>query len=50
MTAEMTGDDSQVEQRENRIRQRTRYLAYPVGGGVFLAVVFLAVMSVLYFN
>lgn len=50
LTAEATGDDSRIEQRENKIRQRTRFLAYPVGGGVFLAVVFLAVMSLLYFN
>lgn len=50
LTAEMTGDDSHIARRERTIKQRTRYLAYPVGGGVFLAVVFLAVMSLLYFN
>ena len=50
LTAEATGDDSLVEQRNHKIEQRTKFLAYPIGGGVFLAVVFLAVMSLFYFN
>lgn len=49
MAAEATGDDSQVERRNKEIDHRTKALAYPIGGGVFLAVIFLAIMSILYF-
>lgn len=50
LTAEATGDDSQVARRNDEIDHRTKALAYPIGGSVFLAVVFLAIMSLLYFN
>jgi len=49
MTAEATGDDSQVVRRNKEIDHRTKAQAYPIGGGVFLAVIFLAIMSILYF-
>ncbi len=49
LLAEASGDESLLEGRNAEIEQRTRALAYPVGGGVFLAVVFLAVVSLLYF-
>ena len=50
LTAEATGEDSKLNAREERIAHRTGANAYPIGGGVFLAVVFLAIMSILYFN
>ena len=50
LTAEATGEDSGLNAREERIAHRTGANAYPIGGGVFLAVVFLAIMSILYFN
>jgi len=50
LTAEATGDDSTLERDKARIDVRTRLNAYPLGAGVFLAVLFLATMSVLYFN
>ncbi len=49
MAAEATGDDSQVKRRNKEIDHRTKAQAYPIGGGVFLAVIFLAIMSILYF-
>lgn len=50
LLAEASGEESQVDSHNERINHRTRALAYPIGGGVFLAVIFLAVMSLLYFN
>ncbi len=50
LTAEATGDDSKSESRYRKIEHRTFANAYPIGGGVFLAVLFLAIMSILYFN
>ncbi|MCW8858339.1 MAG: Na+/H+ antiporter subunit D, partial [Deltaproteobacteria bacterium] len=50
LTAEATGDDSLVQQRNKSIEHRTRTHAYQIGTSVFLAVVFLAVMSLFYFN
>ena len=48
--AEATGDESRLERRRKRIEHRTRNLAYPIGSNVFLAVVFLAVLSIFYFT
>lgn len=50
LAAEATGDDSQLERRNKAIEHRARTHAYQIGSSVFLAVVFLAVMSLLYFN
>lgn len=50
LTAEATGDESKMEKRFRETDHRTSANAYPVGGGVFLAVVFLAVISLFYFN
>ncbi len=47
--AEASGDESQIEKHNESIDHRTKALAYPIGGGVFLAVIFLALMSLLYF-
>jgi multicomponent Na+:H+ antiporter subunit D len=49
LLAEATGDEQPLAKRQTEIEHRTKHLAYPVGGGVFLAVVFLAVISVLFF-
>lgn len=49
LLAEATGVEQGVAEREARIDRRSRFAAYPVGGGVLLAVLFLAVMSVLFF-
>lgn len=49
LETEASGDDSRLERRRERITYRTRFMAYPLGGGVFLAVIFLAVMSLLLF-
>jgi multicomponent Na+:H+ antiporter subunit D len=48
--AEASGEESELEKQKEAIEHRTKALAYPIGGSVFLAVVFLAVMSLLYFN
>ena len=48
--AEATGDTSNLERSKDKVDYRTRFSAYPVGGGVFLAVFFLAVMSIIYFT
>ena len=50
LIAGATGNKSQVERRNEEIDHRTKALAYPIGGSVLLAVVFVAVMSLLYFN
>ncbi|MCK4621791.1 MAG: Na(+)/H(+) antiporter subunit D [Desulfuromonadales bacterium] len=50
LMAEVSGDDKQVDRRNKEIDHRTKALAYPIGGSVFLAVLFVAVMSLLYFN
>ncbi len=50
LTAEVSGDDSTLKRDQARIDDRTRLNAYPLGAGVFLAVLFLAAMSILYFN
>lgn len=49
LLAEATGVEQGVAEREARIDRRSRFAAYPIGGGVLLAVLFLAVMSVLFF-
>lgn len=49
LLAEATGDDTPLERRNKAIEHRTRYLAYPIGSSVFLAVIFLALMSLFYF-
>jgi multicomponent Na+:H+ antiporter subunit D len=49
--AEATGTDGEVIARcKSQIDRRSRSAAYPVGGGVLLAVLFLALMSVLFFR
>ncbi len=40
--------EEELERRRDRISRRYRYLAYPLGGGVLLSVMFLALMSYLY--
>ncbi len=50
LIAGATGNKSQLERRNEEIDHRTKALAYPIGGSVLLAVVFVAVMSLLYFN
>lgn len=49
LMAEASGDEATLEEHNQSIEHRTRSLAYPVGGGVLLAVVFLALVSLLYF-
>jgi multicomponent Na+:H+ antiporter subunit D len=49
LLAEATGEDADLGATEDRIERRSRTAAYPVGGGVLLAVLFLAVMSLLFF-
>jgi len=45
----MTGaSGTAMEMRRERIIRRYRYIAHPLGGGVLMAVVFLALMSYLY--
>ncbi len=48
MTAEAAGEEPDRKQEEH-IDRRSRNATYPVGGGVLLAVLFLAVVSFLYF-
>jgi multicomponent Na+:H+ antiporter subunit D len=49
--AEATGTDEEVIARcKSQIDRRSKSAAYPVGGGVLLAVLFLALMSVLFFR
>lgn len=50
LAAAVRRDSSKVDERYRRIEHRTGANAYPIGGGVFLAVVFLAIMSILYFD
>jgi len=47
---EATGVDEHQEEVSREIEQRSRSGGYPVGGGVLLAVIFLAVMSLLLFR
>jgi multicomponent Na+:H+ antiporter subunit D len=49
LLAEATGVEDGLREREARIEQRSRKGTYPMGGGVLLAVLFLAAMSVLFF-
>jgi len=49
LLAEFTGDERPLAKRQTDIDHRTRNLAYPVGGGVLLAVLFLAIMSLFFF-
>lgn len=49
LLAEASGDEHSLERREAEIEHRTRNVAYPVGGGVLLAVVALAVVSLLFY-
>lgn len=49
LLSEAAGDDDQLEQRRRKIEHRTRNLAYPIGGSVFLAVTFVAILSLLFF-
>lgn len=49
LLAEASGDDSQLERVNDGIDRRSHNATYPVGGGVLLAVLFLALMSVLFF-
>jgi multicomponent Na+:H+ antiporter subunit D len=50
LLAEATGEDADLGPAADRIDRRSRTAAYPVGGGVLLAVLFLAVMSLLFFR
>jgi multicomponent Na+:H+ antiporter subunit D len=50
LISEATGDNSQLERQNKEIERRSKSLTYPIGGSVFLAVIFLAVLSLLYFN
>ncbi len=50
LMTEATGEEGQLERYNEEIDHRTKAQAYPIGGNVLLAVVFLAVMSLLYFN
>jgi hypothetical protein len=38
-----------LERRKAEIEHRTRHAAYPIGGSVLLAVVFVALMSLFFF-
>jgi multicomponent Na+:H+ antiporter subunit D len=49
LLANAAGDDSDLSKQETRIERRSRFGTYPVGGGVLLAVLFLAAMSCLFF-
>jgi multicomponent Na+:H+ antiporter subunit D len=49
LLAEAAGEGADLGTTEDRIERRSRTAAYPVGGGVLLAVLFLAVMSLLFF-
>jgi len=49
LLAEATGEEADLAEREVRVDRRSRLATYPVGGGVLLAVLFLAVMSCLFF-
>jgi multicomponent Na+:H+ antiporter subunit D len=49
LLAEATGEEADLAEREIRVDRRSRLATYPVGGGVLLAVLFLAVMSCLFF-
>ncbi|HEY5675043.1 MAG TPA: Na(+)/H(+) antiporter subunit D [Malonomonas sp.] len=46
---EASGDKRPLARRKAEIDHRTRNVAYPVGGGVFMTVVALAVVSLLFF-
>ena len=49
LAAEANGDERGLEEQRRRIDHRARFLAYPIGSSVFLAVVFMAVLSILFF-
>ncbi len=48
LLAEATGDQKHLERRLSQAEHRATNLAYPIGGGVFLAVFFLGVLSLCY--
>ncbi len=48
LLVEATGDEEHLAKRLAAAEHRTRHAAYPIGGGVFLAVVFLVVLSLCY--
>ncbi len=48
LLSESTGDEGPLAGRLAAAEYRTKYAAYPIGGGVFLAVVFLGVLSLFY--
>ncbi|HEX9776536.1 MAG TPA: Na(+)/H(+) antiporter subunit D [Geopsychrobacteraceae bacterium] len=49
LLAEGSGNGSVLERRKAEIEHRTRHAAYPIGGSVLLAVVFVALMSLFFF-
>jgi multicomponent Na+:H+ antiporter subunit D len=49
LIARLTGDGAVRAEVENSILQRSRLGTYPVGVGVLLAVLFLSLMSLLFF-
>lgn len=49
LLAEATGSEEGLQEKEKRVDRRSRHAAYPVGGGVLLAVLLLAFMSILFF-
>lgn len=48
--AEAMGSDKSVAEQNQKIDRRTRAQAYPIGDSVFLAIIFFAIMSMLFFN
>jgi multicomponent Na+:H+ antiporter subunit D len=48
--AEAQGNESNVPEQNRKIESRTRAQAYPIGDSVFLAVIFFAIMSLLFFD
>lgn len=48
LLSESTGDKTLLAKRLAAAEYRTKYAAYPIGGGVFLAVMFLGVLSLFY--
>lgn len=49
LSAEASGDETPLEGRKAEIEYRTRNVAYPIGVGVFLAVVALAMVSLVFY-
>jgi multicomponent Na+:H+ antiporter subunit D len=48
LISEATGDERPLAKRRAEITYRTQNSAYPIGGGVFLAVLFLGILSLFY--